>query len=210
MAHKVNPISHRLGINRHHDSLWFSQFQYAQVLGQSLKLRKHMTKVMAQSALSGGRIGLIKTPSAWHAYMHVLKPSYTGPVQSSKTAKLRALSMDAFLTPQTKNRKQQNLRTALTYVLGAQSANFVTPQDVSRLIQLSLGRPKPQLNPMPTLSAAWRAAYLSPLKLTALVDKNRWSSAHHVADIIKVGLEKREAFRRLFNNVLSEAVTTLF
>jgi len=52
MGQKVNPIGMRLGINRTWDSRWFADGDYAELLEQDLKLRKHLKKKLHTAAVS--------------------------------------------------------------------------------------------------------------------------------------------------------------
>ena len=56
MGQKVNPIGLRLGINRTWDSRWFAiRGEYAQLLHEDLKIRKHILKTRKQAGISQGR-----------------------------------------------------------------------------------------------------------------------------------------------------------
>ena len=52
MGQKVNPIGLRLGINRTWDSRWFAGGDYAQLLHDDIKLRKHLRKRLAGAGVS--------------------------------------------------------------------------------------------------------------------------------------------------------------
>ena len=52
MAHKVNPIGLRLGINRTWDSRWFAGKGYGDLLHQDLKMRKFLRKRLQQAGVS--------------------------------------------------------------------------------------------------------------------------------------------------------------
>lgn len=53
MGQKVNPIGLRLGVNRTWDSRWFaSRGEYADLLHEDLKMRKHILKTRKQAGIS--------------------------------------------------------------------------------------------------------------------------------------------------------------
>lgn len=52
MGQKVNPISLRLNINRTWDSRWFADKNYADMLHQDLKMRKHLEKRLKNAGVS--------------------------------------------------------------------------------------------------------------------------------------------------------------
>ncbi|MCG8559941.1 MAG: 30S ribosomal protein S3 [Hyphomicrobiales bacterium] len=53
MGQKVNPIGLRLGINRTWDSRWFaSRGEYAQLLHEDLRIRKHILKSRGQAGIA--------------------------------------------------------------------------------------------------------------------------------------------------------------
>lgn len=52
MGHKINPIGFRLGINRTWDSRWYADDNYAVQLHEDLKIRKFLTKRLAQASIS--------------------------------------------------------------------------------------------------------------------------------------------------------------
>nr|YP_009310473.1 ribosomal protein S3 [Pyramimonas parkeae]AOT98934.1 ribosomal protein S3 [Pyramimonas parkeae] len=56
MGQKVNPISLRLGINRQHDSIWFGDFHYPQLLGKELITRDSISKISENADLATSRI----------------------------------------------------------------------------------------------------------------------------------------------------------
>jgi small subunit ribosomal protein S3 len=52
MGQKVNPIGFRLGVNRTWDSRWYDDHNYAKLLAEDIKIRKFLTKRLAQAGLS--------------------------------------------------------------------------------------------------------------------------------------------------------------
>ena len=52
MGQKVNPVGLRLGINRTWDSRWFAGNDYAQLLHDDLKLRKHLRARLSGAGVS--------------------------------------------------------------------------------------------------------------------------------------------------------------
>jgi small subunit ribosomal protein S3 len=53
MGQKVNPVGLRLGINRTWDSRWFARKgEYAKLLHEDIKIRKHLMKTLKQAAVS--------------------------------------------------------------------------------------------------------------------------------------------------------------
>ncbi len=52
MGHKVNPIGFRLGINRTWDSRWYADDNYAELLHEDIKIRKYLSKRLAQASVS--------------------------------------------------------------------------------------------------------------------------------------------------------------
>jgi len=51
MGQKVNPIGLRVGINRTWDSRWYANRDYATLLHQDLRLRKHLQAKLAAAGL---------------------------------------------------------------------------------------------------------------------------------------------------------------
>ena len=52
MGHKINPIGLRLGITRTWDSRWYADKDYAKLLHDDIKLRKHLRGKLSQAGVS--------------------------------------------------------------------------------------------------------------------------------------------------------------
>src|SRR3978361_2285443 len=52
MGHKINPIGMRLGIIRTWDSRWYAGKDYAKLLHEDIKLRKHLRTRLSQAGVS--------------------------------------------------------------------------------------------------------------------------------------------------------------
>ena len=52
MGHKINPIGLRLGITRTWDSRWYADKDYARLLHDDIKLRKHLRGKLSQAGVS--------------------------------------------------------------------------------------------------------------------------------------------------------------
>lgn len=52
MGHKINPIGFRLGINRTWDSRWYADDNYADLLHEDLKIRKHLNDKLKAASVS--------------------------------------------------------------------------------------------------------------------------------------------------------------
>ena len=73
MGQKVNPISMRLGINRTWDSRWFAdRADYARLLHEDLKIRKHLEKAFQQAAIS--RILVERPHGKCKVVIHTARP----------------------------------------------------------------------------------------------------------------------------------------
>ena len=52
MGHKINPIGFRLGINKTWDSRWYADDNYADLLHEDLKIRKHLNDKLKAASVS--------------------------------------------------------------------------------------------------------------------------------------------------------------
>ena len=52
MGHKINPIGFRLGINKTWDSRWYADDNYADLLHEDLKIRKHLSDKLSAASVS--------------------------------------------------------------------------------------------------------------------------------------------------------------
>lgn len=52
MGHKINPIGFRLGINKTWDSRWYADDNYADLLHEDLKIRKHLSDKLKAASVS--------------------------------------------------------------------------------------------------------------------------------------------------------------
>jgi len=89
MGQKVNPIGLRLGINRTWDSRWYADGNYAQLLHEDLRLRKHLKKRLAQAGVS--RIVIERLARKARITIHTARP---GVVIGKKGADIERLRVD--------------------------------------------------------------------------------------------------------------------
>ncbi len=89
MGQKVNPIGLRLGINRTWDSRWYADSDYAQLLHEDLRLRKHLKKRLAQAGVS--RIVIERLARKARITIHTARP---GVVIGKKGADIERLRAD--------------------------------------------------------------------------------------------------------------------
>ncbi len=72
MGQKVNPIGLRLGINRTWDSRWYADADYARLLHEDIRLRKHLKKKLAQAGVS--RIVIERLAKKARITIHTARP----------------------------------------------------------------------------------------------------------------------------------------
>jgi len=89
MGQKVNPIGLRVGINRTWDSRWFADENYAKLLHQDLKLRKHLREKLAQAGVS--RVVIERPAKKARITIHTARP---GVVIGKKGADIEVLRKD--------------------------------------------------------------------------------------------------------------------
>lgn len=89
MGQKVNPIGLRLGINRTWDSRWYADGNYAQLLHEDLRLRKHLKKRLSQAGVS--RIVIERLAKKARITIHTARP---GVVIGKKGADIERLRVD--------------------------------------------------------------------------------------------------------------------
>ncbi|WP_044564204.1 30S ribosomal protein S3 [Azospirillum sp. B4] len=89
MGQKVNPIGLRVGINRTWDSRWFANRDYATLLHQDLRLRKHLQGKLAAAGAS--RIIIERPAKKARVTIHTARP---GVVIGKKGADIEKLRTD--------------------------------------------------------------------------------------------------------------------
>ena len=52
MGQKINPNGFRLGITTDHKTRWYSDKQYAQLVGEDVKIREYLTKTLEPARAS--------------------------------------------------------------------------------------------------------------------------------------------------------------
>lgn len=67
MAQKVSPIAVRLGLNRHPDSTWFSDYYYSTLVSQDYQTRYYLNRIK-QPARFGNKLGLRAARCIIHHY----------------------------------------------------------------------------------------------------------------------------------------------
>ena len=89
MGQKVNPIGLRLGINRTWDSRWFADRDYAKLLHEDLRLRKHLTEKLVQAGIS--RVVVERPAKKARITIHTARP---GVVIGKKGADIEKLRLE--------------------------------------------------------------------------------------------------------------------
>ena len=72
MGQKTNPIGLRLGINRHWDSVWFDEKNYAAKLHEDIILRNYINNRLSHASIS--RIEISRTPKRVTVTIHTARP----------------------------------------------------------------------------------------------------------------------------------------
>jgi small subunit ribosomal protein S3 len=89
MGQKVNPIGLRLGINRTWDSRWFADRDYAKLLHEDLRLRKHLSEKLVQAGIS--RVVVERPAKKARITIHTARP---GVVIGKKGADIEKLRLE--------------------------------------------------------------------------------------------------------------------
>jgi small subunit ribosomal protein S3 len=89
MGQKINPIGLRLGINRTWDSRWFARRDYASLLHEDLKLRKHLMTRLSQAGIS--RVVIERAAKKARVTIHTARP---GVVIGKKGADIEKLRLE--------------------------------------------------------------------------------------------------------------------
>lgn len=72
MGQKVHPIGFRLGVTRTWESRWYARKEYAQLLHEDLKLRKHLKKKLANAGIS--KIEIERAADKVKVNVHTARP----------------------------------------------------------------------------------------------------------------------------------------
>ncbi len=89
MGQKVNPIGMRLGINRTWDSRWYADADYARLLHEDLRLRRHLKQRLSQAGVS--KIVIERPAKKARITIHTARP---GVVIGKKGADIERLRAD--------------------------------------------------------------------------------------------------------------------
>jgi len=89
MGQKVNPIGFRVNINRTWDSRWFAEADYATMLHEDLKIRKHLEKMLADAGIS--KIVLERSAKKMRVTLYTSKP---GVIIGKKGADIEKIKKD--------------------------------------------------------------------------------------------------------------------
>jgi small subunit ribosomal protein S3 len=88
MGQKVNPIALRLGVNRTWDSRWFaSRGEYARLLHEDLKMRKHILESRKQAGIS--KVVIERPHKKCRVTVHTARPGILIGKKGSDIEKLR-------------------------------------------------------------------------------------------------------------------------
>ena len=88
MGQKVNPIGLRLGINRTWDSRWYAtRGEYARLLHEDLKMRKHILKSRKQAGIS--KVVIERPHKKCRVTVHTARPGILIGKKGSDIEKLR-------------------------------------------------------------------------------------------------------------------------
>ena len=89
MGQKVNPIGMRLGINRTWDSRWYADADYARLLHEDIRLRRHLKQRLSQAGVS--KIVIERPAKKARITIHTARP---GVVIGKKGADIERLRAD--------------------------------------------------------------------------------------------------------------------
>ncbi len=89
MGQKVNPIGMRLGINRTWDSRWYADADYAHLLHEDIRLRRHLKQRLSQAGVS--KIVIERPAKKARITIHTARP---GVVIGKKGADIERLRAD--------------------------------------------------------------------------------------------------------------------
>jgi small subunit ribosomal protein S3 len=88
MGQKVNPIGLRLGINRTWDSRWFADRDYADLLHEDIRIRKHLFQKLAQAGIS--RVIIERPAKRARITIHTARPGVVIGKKGADIEKLRS------------------------------------------------------------------------------------------------------------------------
>ena len=89
MGQKVNPIGLRLGVNRTWDSRWFADRDYADLLHEDIRIRKHLFGKLAQAGVS--RIIIERPAKRARVTIHTARPGVVIGKKGADIEQLRKL-----------------------------------------------------------------------------------------------------------------------
>ena len=72
MGQKINPNGFRLGITTDHKTRWYSDKQYAQLVGEDVKIREYLTKTLERAGISS--IEIERRSERVTIFLHAARP----------------------------------------------------------------------------------------------------------------------------------------
>ena len=88
MGQKINPIGFRLGITTDHQSRWYADKQYAALVGEDDKIRRHLTKSLERAGVSS--IEIERRSDRVSVYLHAARPGIVIGRNGAEAEKVRA------------------------------------------------------------------------------------------------------------------------
>ena len=88
MGQKINPIGFRLGITTDHKTRWYSDKQYAQLVGEDVKIREYLTKTLERAGISS--IEIERRSERVTIFLHAARPGIVIGRNGAEAERVRA------------------------------------------------------------------------------------------------------------------------
>ena len=88
MGQKINPVGFRLGITTDHQSRWYADKQYASLVGEDDKIRRHLNKSLERAGVSS--IEIERRSDRVSVYLHAARPGIVIGRNGAEAEKVRA------------------------------------------------------------------------------------------------------------------------
>ncbi len=88
MGQKINPIGFRLGITTDHKTRWYSDKQYAQLVGEDVKIREYLTKTLERAGISS--IEIERRSERVTIFLHAARPGIVIGRSGAEAERVRA------------------------------------------------------------------------------------------------------------------------
>jgi small subunit ribosomal protein S3 len=88
MGQKINPNGFRLGITTDHKTRWYSDKQYAQLVGEDVKIREYLTKTLERAGISS--IEIERRSERVTIFLHAARPGIVIGRNGAEAERVRA------------------------------------------------------------------------------------------------------------------------